>query len=116
MKKLVLVRHAKTEALSDVRSDFGRRLKKRGWSDARLIAELMKEKQYATDKIISSPATRAWQTATVFADVFGIKESNIISAKILYDGDTTEGLLDAIADFAGKAKTIVVVGHNPDMA
>ncbi|HKL72328.1 MAG TPA: histidine phosphatase family protein [Marinilabiliaceae bacterium] len=116
MKKLILVRHAKTEALSDVGSDFGRRLKKRGWSDARLIAELMKEKQYAPDKIISSPATRAWQTATVFADVFGIKESNIISAKILYDGDTTEGLLDAIADFAGKAKTIVVVGHNPDMA
>ena len=42
MKKLILVRHAKTEALSDVGSDFERKLKRRGWSDARLIAEVLK--------------------------------------------------------------------------
>ncbi|HLW08531.1 MAG TPA: histidine phosphatase family protein [Marinilabiliaceae bacterium] len=116
MKKLILVRHAKTEALSDVGSDFERKLKRRGWSDARLIAEVLKEKGYSPDKIIASPAVRAWQTATVFAEVFGIKESAILPARILYDGDTTEGLLDAIADLAGKSTTVVVVGHNPDMA
>ena len=116
MKKLILVRHAKTEALSDVGTDFDRKLKRRGWSDAKLVAEVLKEKGCIPDKIISSPAIRAWQTATVFADVFKMKESSILSAKILYDGDTTEGLLDAIAGLAGKSKTIIVVGHNPDMA
>lgn len=116
MKKIILVRHAKTEALSDVGADFQRKLKKRGWSDARLVAETLKDRRFAPDKIISSPAARAWQTATVFADVFNIKESSIATSQLLYDGDTTDGLLDAIADMAGKSDTVLVVGHNPDMA
>jgi len=116
MLKLILVRHAKTEPLTDAGSDFQRNLKKRGWSDARLVAETLLKSSYRPDKIIASPATRAWQTATVFAGVFGFKEEDIVSARFLYDGDTTAGMLDGLADLAGQAKTLLVVGHNPDMA
>jgi phosphohistidine phosphatase len=116
MLKLILVRHAKTEPLTDAGSDFQRKLKKRGWRDARLVAETLQKSGCRPDKIIASPAARAWQTATVFASVFNFKEEDIVSARFLYDGDTTAGMLDELAELAGKAQTLLVVGHNPDMA
>ena len=106
MKKLILARHAKTEPLSDAGTDFERKLKKRGITDAGLVAEL----------IISSPARRAMQTARIYAEAFNIPEDDIVVARILYDGDTTERMIAAIAELARDTSTLMVVGHNPDMA
>ena len=116
MKRLILVRHAKTEPLSDVGTDFNRALKKRGYKDSELVANDLKMKGYIPDVIISSPATRALQTATKFADIFSIKESNIRQADFIYHGDTVSGMLSGIASLAQDADTVMVVGHNPDIA
>lgn len=116
MKKLILVRHAKTEPLTDAASDFERKLKKRGLNDAALVAADLKARGYVPDVLIASPAKRAIQTAQVYAGVFGIQEDDIQQSMFVYDGDTTARMLDAIAGLAGNAETVMVVGHNPDMA
>lgn len=116
MKKLILIRHAKTESPSFASQDFERKLKKRGWSDAKLIAEYILDKGCKPEKIITSPAVRAYQTSTVFCDVNNYAEKNMSKLPILYDGDTTQAMLDAISSVAGDSKTVMVIGHNPDMA
>lgn len=116
MKRLILVRHAKTEPLTDAVSDFERKLKKRGLSDAALVAGDLKARDYVPEVIIASPAKRAIQTAEVYAQTFDIPQKDIHQAMFVYDGDTTARMLDAIAGLAGNAETVMVVGHNPDMA
>ncbi len=116
MKRLILVRHAKTEPLTDAASDFERKLKRRGINDAALVARDLKSRAYVPEVLISSPAKRAIQTAHVFAEAYGIPLDDIKQAMFVYDGDTTARMLDAIAGLAGNADTVMVVGHNPDMA
>ena len=116
MKRLILLRHAKTEPLTDAVSDFERKLKKRGIVDANLIAGDLKKRSYLPELIISSPAKRAIQTAGVCAAVFNIPESEIMEERFVYDGDTTARMVAAIAGLAGEYNTVMVVGHNPDVA
>jgi phosphohistidine phosphatase len=77
MKRLILVRHAKTEPVTDADSDFTRQLKKRGHKDARMIADHLIGKTMVPEVIISSPAHRALQTARIMAGSFNIPESEI---------------------------------------
>lgn len=116
MKKLFLVRHAKTEPLTSSVSDFDRRLKNRGQIDAKLIADELVSKGVQPTLIISSPAARAMETAEIMAMTFLIPKEKIVAAPFIYDGHTTGGFIDGIASLAGEHDSVMVVGHNPDMA
>lgn len=116
MKRLILVRHAKTEAFTSSSSDFGRRLKNRGHADSILVATELRNKGYYPQVIISSPAVRAMQTAENMAKSFSIPQNDILVAPFIYDGHTTAGFIDGIVELAKNNDTIMVVGHNPDMA
>lgn len=116
MKQLILVRHAKTEPLSGSISDFDRRLKKRGFEDAQMVSDELTKKKVLPELIISSPAARAMQTAEIMAATFGFSNESIVVAPFIYDGHTTAGFLDGIAALAADKQSVMVVGHNPDMA
>ena len=71
MKKLFLIRHAKS-SWEDLRlDDFDRPLNKRGEKDAPFMAELLKEKNIIPDLIISSPSLRTKLTAEIIAEKIG---------------------------------------------
>jgi phosphohistidine phosphatase len=116
MKKLILVRHAKTEPLTDAENDFERRLKKRGCKDARLVSDYLIGKDIKPGLIISSPARRALQTAQIMAGAFSLPESEIIEASFIYDGFSIERLIKKIEELAVGEDSLMVVGHNPDIA
>ncbi len=116
MKRLILVRHAKTEPLTDADSDFERQLKKRGQKDARLISDHLTGKRMVPGLIVSSPAIRAMQTARIMAGAFSIPEAGIVEAPFIYQGFTVDEFISRIADLAGNADTVMVVGHNPEIA
>lgn len=116
MKRLILVRHAKTEPLTDADSDFERQLKKRGHKDARLVSDHLTGKRIVPDLIISSPAQRALQTARIMAGAFSIPESGIIEAPFIYEGFTIDEFTAQIARLAGNKDSVMVVGHNPEIA
>jgi phosphohistidine phosphatase len=116
MKKLVLIRHSKTEALHSGISDFDRQLKPRGKKDAELIARALMEKGYAPDLIISSPALRALQTAQIIAGTCGVNADTIRQESFIYDGYTTDDFIRFLAGTKKEFNTIYVIGHNPDIA
>ncbi len=117
MKKLILVRHAKTEQLFDYsKSDFERKLLPRGHKDAELIAEQLKVKDIHPDIYITSKAKRAKQTAKIFAEHLNFEADEITKEQFLYDGYTTGEILDYLAKFETDHDCIIIFGHNPDIA
>ena len=117
MKKLILVRHAKTVQLQDYsKSDFDRELLPRGHKDSELIARHLKAKGYMPDLMISSTAKRAQQTAVLFAENFGYPTGKIQNEQFIYDGYTTSQMLQFISGCSNNIDTIIIFGHNPDIA
>ncbi len=117
MKKLILVRHAKTEQIYDYsKSDFDRKLLPRGHKDAAIIAQELKEKQIFPDLFITSNAKRARQTANIFAESLNYSKDDIRKEQFIYDGYTTSNMLQYLSQFEDKYDTIIIFGHNPDIA
>ncbi len=116
MKRLILLRHAKTEPYEHDKNDLYRNLTIRGISDSHLICNALKSKGYHIDSIISSHANRAQQTAEIFAENFSIPDNAIDYNKIIYDGITTQEMLKMLVSSNSEAETILFVGHNPDIS
>lgn len=117
MKKLILVRHAKTEQLYDYnKSDFDRKLLPRGQRDSAQIANQLKNKGYNPDLFITSKAKRAQETADIYAKELGYPLNKIQKEQFIYDGYTTSQMIDFLGQFEQEHDTIIVFGHNPDIA
>ena len=58
--------------------DFDRPLNERGNRDAPAMAKRLLKKDINIDLFVSSPAKRAFATATYFAEAYDIKQKNII--------------------------------------
>ncbi|MGQ1786187.1 SixA phosphatase family protein [Saccharicrinis sp. GN24d3] len=117
MKKLILVRHAKTEQVYDYsKSDFDRKLMPRGHKDSVIIAEQLKAKSILPSLFVTSKAKRAKQTAKIFAEHLGYPEDKIRKEQFIYDGYTTSEMLSYLSKVGEAHDTIIVFGHNPDIA
>lgn len=116
MKRLILVRHAKTEQLDyrSTKSDFERCLKPRGHSDSILVADELIKKGLKPDLILSSSAQRAMQTAQIIAKHMGYDAEPELH-RFLYDGYTTAEILGFLERYE-KYDTIMIVAHNPEIA
>ena len=113
VKTLLLLRHAKSSWDDTSLSDFERPLNPRGMQTAPFIGELIAEKGWQPDAILSSPALRAEQTALL------AKEAARLTTEIRFDEKIYEAcqfqLLEVLKGFSSPAGTILLVGHNPGM-
>jgi phosphohistidine phosphatase SixA/CHAD domain-containing protein len=113
VSRLVLVRHAKTQARGDGFADEKRELTAAGKRsiEARYPCnlKLLFELDSNDVRIWSSPATRALQTAEVVARVLGI--DGIETHEALY-ADAIDVFIEELAAAQG---TVIAVGHNPFM-
>lgn len=107
------MRHAKSSWKDTSISDHERPLKKRGLRDASEIGKIMKHKGLVPDKILSSDAVRAADTAAVVADKSGYKKE-VEYTNRLYMAEGS-AILDLIHSQPDSVKTLLVVGHNPGM-
>lgn len=112
MKRLVIIRHAKTEQ-QGYENDYARELLPRGIEDAHQIAILLRERGVIPHKMISSPATRAIATAQIFAEELGYPALKIKELKELYFSFTTQDFMDLIRSTRNDVETLFIVGHNP---
>jgi len=110
MKKLILIRHAKSSWKYDV-TDHERPLKTRGINDANLIAEHLKSVKMDLDEVLVSDATRTKLTADIILPILGIPESIVSFKHKLYDF-SGEDLLDVIKSCDNSIDTLMVFGHN----
>lgn len=114
MKKLFLVRHAKSSWDDPGLSDIERPLNKRGERDAPFMAILIKEKGIEPDLFLSSPAKRAFDTARFFAEAYGKDEKDIIVDDRIYEAGMRELSL-VVEDIDDRYDSAFLFGHNPGL-
>ncbi len=114
MKRLVIVRHAKTEQ-GGYDHDYDRELTEKGRDDAHNISIDLKKREIIPDYIIASPAVRAYSTARIYAEELGFPKDKIIQKKGLYFDYTTQDFIDLIHEVSDEYNTLFVFGHNPFM-
>ncbi len=112
MKRVIIVRHAKSVPYG-YDDDFNRDLTERGISDAEKISLRLREMDVFPEWVITSPATRAMHTATIYCRNLGYDSSTIQVEDELYDGVTTQSFVDMLQSLPEKAQTVFVFGHNP---
>jgi len=112
MKRLYLVRHAKSSWDDPDLADFERSLNKRGKRDAPFMARRIAEQGAKPDIIISSPAKRAILTARAFAEALEYPEHDIVQNKAVYLADVS-GLLQIIRAIDNSKEQAMIFGHNP---
>ena len=112
MKKLTLIRHGKSSWDDSSLSDWERPLKARGKKDALLIGYKLEEEKIIPDKIISSSAKRAYDTAKRIAECIKYPESNITITDDIYSAGLPQ-LVQLIKNLEDKWQHVFLFGHNP---
>src|ERR1700744_6291713 len=117
MRRLMLLRHAKTE--NDARSgrDEDRRLDERGRKDAAEIGGFIASHPPFPDSALVSPAVRAHQTWELAWAAMKeiVPPPHVELVPDIYGADPGQ-LLQCIRDVAaGDPQRLLVVGHNPGM-
>ena len=115
MKRVILLRHAKSDWENLRQPDHDRTLNKRGARDAPYMAKWLAEKIDPPHTIMVSTAVRASETAVHFIAAFSIEEDNVMRLREIYEAglDDLVGLIKWQSP--AEADCVMVVGHNPTM-
>ncbi|RPI71769.1 MAG: histidine phosphatase family protein [Ignavibacteriales bacterium] len=114
MKKLFLIRHAKSSWDFSELTDFERPLNKRGRRDAPFMAKLLAQQGVSPDLIISSPATRAITTARYFCEPLSYSFHNLTLEPRLY-GASVDEIIDVICNIDNTYSNLMLFSHNPGL-
>jgi phosphohistidine phosphatase len=112
MRRLMLLRHAKTERAEPGESDRDRKLMQRGREDAPVLGAYMAHHGLVADLALVSPAARAQETWMLLATAFAKTPRMQIDDRIY--NSSPRNLLQVIAE-PRKARRLLVVGHNPSL-
>jgi phosphohistidine phosphatase len=112
MKRLTLIRHAKSSWKDPDCPDRDRPLTKRGKNDALAIGSLLRERGDRPSLIVSSPAKRAIATMKRIVSEMGLSEKKIVRDARLYDADSLD-LLHFVREIEDTQEEVMVCGHNP---
>jgi phosphohistidine phosphatase len=111
MKRLFIVRHAKSSWDDASLADFDRPLNDRGRAAAPMMGAVLAARGWRPDLIISSPAARAIATAEL------IREAAAFDAPLTMDDRIYEAspntLREVAASLDGSHRAVMFVGHNP---
>lgn len=113
MKRLILLRHAKSSWDDPSLNDFERPLNERGRRAAPLVGRFMRKQKVCPDLILCSPAERTRQTVALVAVAAGL------DAPVRYDERIYEATAARLAEVVSQAEEgageVLLVGHNPGM-
>lgn len=112
MKTVYLIRHAKSSWEDSSLRDIERPLNRRGLRDAPFMAQMLKGRGVVADQIISSPANRAFTTATYFAEALSIIPEDIVVRHDIYEAHP-QTVLGIITSLSADLNNVLIFGHNP---
>jgi phosphohistidine phosphatase len=117
MRRLMLLRHAKTEHDAPSGRDRDRRLDDRGRSDAAEIGGWIGRHPPFPDSVLVSPATRAHQTWEIVRETMKDRapKPQVELVPELYGADPSQLLQIIRAASASDPQRLMMVGHNPGM-
>ena len=113
MKRLTLLRHAKSGIDEAVTRDFDRPLNAKGKRAARTIGRHMRDEGMVFDQVVASPATRVVETLDEVAAGYGRTLRPSFDKRVYLAAAAT--LLDILHEAPDTAEGLLLSGHSPGM-
>ena len=113
MKRLTLLRHAKSDWDDPVARDFDRPLNRRGEKAAMLMGQFAAQRAMRFDMLVASPAVRVVQTLETFFAGYGETLDARWDRRIYLASGAT--LLDVVHDQDNATDRLLMCGHNPGL-
>ena len=113
MKTLLILRHAKSSWDNPDLGDFDRPLNSRGLKAAPVMGGVLQKNNLQPQKILSSPAKRAKQTAILVKETAPL-EANIVYVEGIYEA-SPRSLLNIVSEIGDEIDSILLIGHNPGL-
>jgi len=111
MKRLALLRHAKSSWETPGLTDFERPLNKRGRAAAAAIGAEMKRRGLAFDLVLASPARRVVETVAHLEKGYGGALRPHFDERIYHA--SSQMLLTILQRVEEQAARVLMIGHNP---
>ena len=112
-KRIILMRHGKSDWEADYSRDHERPLARRGVDAARRMGGLLAESGQFPELVVSSSAVRARTTAELALEgAQGADHQPLIVTKRLYDAHPDQ-VLEEIQMLPDKHDSVMLVGHEP---
>lgn len=113
MKRLTILRHAKSQWNENGLADFNRPLNKQGWKAARRMGHELRIRKMQFDLVLASTAARVRET------IDGLQEEFEFTAPIRFDQPmylaTEKLLLQMVRQLPETVQSPLLVGHNPGL-
>ena len=113
MRRLLLLRHAKSSWADERHDDFERPLAPRGVRAAEAMADFLAREGLAPELVLCSAARRAVETWRRMAGRLEVKPKGLVEAALYLAG--SEALLDRVRRVPDDHATVMLIGHNPGM-
>lgn len=113
MRRLLVLRHAKTENDSPTGRDRDRRINDRGRADALDIANYLVHEQLTPEQIVVSSAVRTRQTLDIIQGEMS-PPPDVTIDEALYHAGVSE-LFEIVRALGGTTNPLMLIGHNPGL-
>lgn len=115
MKTIILVRHAESNKDIDGIKDWERPVSAKGISDSHKIVNVFRVNNPTPDRIITSHAFRALNTAIIMAEALNYKIAEMEIDRRLYN-TTGENIMEMLRERHNEHSSLMLVGHNPSIS
>jgi phosphohistidine phosphatase len=113
MKRLTVLRHAKSRWDDPAVGDFNRPLNDRGWQAAKRIGRELRDRDFHFDLVLASSAARVRET------IDGVEDKFTFNAPIQFEQRmylaSEQLLLSVVHDLPESVHGPLLVGHNPGL-
>jgi phosphohistidine phosphatase len=114
MKRLTLIRHAKSSWKNSGLADVDRPLNSRGKRDAPRMGAYLARQGIQPDIILASPARRARKTAKLLAGEIPGAAGRILADPALYEAGAAV-ILERVRALDESWQHVMLIGHNPGL-
>ena len=113
MKRLLILRHAKSSWADSALDDWQRPLNDRGRRDAPRAGEWLRARSRVPDRIVTSDAVRARTTAQAVANAAGYSGEIVVEPSLYHaEPQAIYAVLNGVVD---DPRTVMIVAHNPGL-
>ena len=112
MKRLILIRHAKSSWKDMTLSDFDRPLNKRGILNGDFMSDKLSKKIKSVDALFSSSSKRTILTSNFFINKINVDKDRIYYMDNLYHANENY-LIDFVSSLKNSFSSVICLGHNP---